>query len=647
MLKQRFSLESWLNVLLYLGFIIIIALMIASLSISIESASSIKSYSQTLHNRQIQKTVNLLKLEQYLTLSFSQLSTFITTNRETDKIKFNETLDKVIVGINMSFHDSKEPYGNFSDIISLLEKYKEKSGEVISLAGNTEKNFIGIFRAAKLLNPHYLKFVSIMEQLIDDELSNDDEINVEVLSALVKTRSSWYRMIMSLRVYFTTKGELDFNQFKLFRELNDRDFERLYSLKEQLDFNSESISELKTIRDVYLGHLPEVLSFFKDDKWRYDIYLLKTEIYPLMSDILTQLRQIVEDSEIQTTQQIDFMQSEINDQVWLSKIIFAVSITFGISIVLVVGRNVSKIAKSLAKSKYQASQNLIKANERAYELELTSEELQSSLNALQQTQTQLIESEKMAALGGLVAGISHEINTPIGISITSSSFQYDEIVKLKQLYDSQRMSENDFEDFIKNSLESTSIINTNLKRAADLIRSFKQIAVDQTSEEYRSFNLKTYLDEIILSLKPNLKKKEASINITCPKDINLNSYPGVYSQIMTNLILNSIVHGFENRDNGSIAIHVNGAEDQNGSPILKISYSDDGVGIPTDIKNKIFEPFYTTKRNIGGSGIGMSLVYNLVTQKLRGNIELNSKPGSGAHFTIVVPKDIPNPLLVK
>lgn len=642
MIKQRFSLESWLNVLLYLGFIIIILLMVASLSISIDSASSIKNHSQLLYNRQIKKTVNLLKLEQYLTLSFSQLSTFLTTTRETDKVKFNDTLDKVILGINLSFYDSKEPYGNFSDIIILLNKYKKKSTEVISLAGNNEKNYIGIFRAAELLNPYYLKFVGIMEQLIDDELNNEDDINIEVLSALIKTRSSWYRMIMSLRVYFTTRGELDFNQFKLFRELNDRDFNHLYLLKDQLDFNGEFISELKTIRASYLNHLPEVLGLFQDDKWRYDIYLLKTEIYPLMSEILLQIRQIVEDSENQTAQEIDAMQSEINEQVRFLKIIFAVSIILGIGIVLFIGRNISKIAQSLARSQYEASQNSIKANDRAYELQLTSDELQNSLNALKETQEQLIESEKMAALGGLVAGISHEINTPIGISITSSSFQYDEIERLKALYESQRMTENDFQDCIKNSLESTSIINVNLKRAADLIRCFKQIAVDQSSEEYRSFNLKTYLDEIILSLKPNLKKREAMVNIKCSEDINLKSYPGVYSQIMTNLILNSIIHGFENRDKGNISIQVDESEDDNNKQFLKIIYSDDGVGIPSDLKSKIFEPFYTTKRNIGGSGIGMALVYNLVTQKLRGKISLESKPSEGVHFTIIVPKEIPN-----
>ena len=631
--------ESWLNVLLYLGFMIIIVLMGASLFITINSASSIKQLSQELHNRQINQTVSLLKLEQNLTLSFSQLSTYLIAGKTADKEKFINTLDKVIKGINNSLDGSNNSKAQLEKISTMANLYQNKSREVIEITSDRSRNYIGIFKAAELLNPLYLEFIGIMEQLIDDEMSKGDDINIELLASLVKTRSSWYRMIMSLRVYFTTRGELDFQQFNLYRQQNDTDIAELSLLKEQLEFDQFFIDELVSIRTQYIGYLPEVLSLYKDEKWRYDIYMLKTEIFPLMSSIHSNIREIVEASEKLTTEHMNAMQLQIDDQVHLTQWILIISITLGVTIVLIVGRNVSQIVQSLARSKREASENLIKAEERAQELELTSLELKQSFEILQETQSQLIESEKMAALGGLVAGVAHEINTPIGIGITSSSFLSDLFRDIQKLYDNKNMSEEDFENFIHKGQESTSILNVNLQRAAELIRSFKQIAVDQSSEELRDFDLNIYLDEIILSLRPKLKKKSITIQKNCPDSLVLKSYPGVYSQIFTNLILNSITHGFEQKEQGNIVINVEPLEENHNS-LLSISYSDDGIGVTPEVKKKIFEPFYTTKRNSGGSGIGMSLVYNLVTQKLCGKLSMESEQGRGISFNIIVPKDI-------
>ena len=636
MIKRHYSLESWLNVLLYLGFIVIIFLMATSLFITIKSSSSIKQLSQELHNRQINQTMNLLKLEQNLTLSFSQLSAFLITGLEKDKEKFNQTLTKVIEGVHQSIEKSGQSSKKVSEIISLVESYQYKSGQVIRISGDREKNYIGIFKAAELLNPSYLQFIGVMEQLIDDELAKDD-IDEELLSALIKAQSSWYRMVMSIRVFFTTQGELDFEQFQLYKEQNTRDFKALEAFMDSMDFESVFIEELISYRSQYVDHLPEVLTLYRNDKWRYDIYLLKNEIYPLMSDIHTQIRTIVDNSELLMVQHMQSMQNEVDEQVTHSKWIFIISITLGIAIVLTVGRKVSEIVQSLAQSKQEASEHLIKANERARELETTSKELRNSLNALKDTQEQLIESEKMAALGGLVAGVAHEINTPLGIGITSSSYLSDSMHDVQAKYNNDEMTQEDFEQFLKKGLESTSILSVNLNRAADLVSSFKQIAVDQSSEEHRRFKLDFYLDEIILSLRPKFRNKDIQIKKQCPESLEINGFPGAISQIMTNLILNSLRHGFEHKDQGCITINVEEVEDH--VTMIKISYSDDGIGIAPELKNKIFEPFYTTKRNRGGSGIGMSLVYNLVVQKLCGTLSLESEPDKGVCFTILIPKN--------
>jgi len=271
---------------------------------------------------------------------------------------------------------------------------------------------------------------------------------------------------------------------------------------------------------------------------------------------------------------------------------------------------------------------------RTIELEKTNSNLKTSLEQLQQTQHQLVESEKMAALGGLVAGIAHEINTPVGVSVTAASHLAKKIKNYAQQYEDNTLTREDFESLIKVSDNSSSMILANLERAADLIRSFKQIAVDQTCDEQRRFNLKNYLTQMLLSLEPELKKHQPVININCDNDFEMDSYPGAISQIFTNLIMNSLIHGFENMEQqqGRIEIDATSQDEQ-----IILNYHDNGKGISPKKIKKIFEPFYTTKRNQGGSGLGMHIVYNLVNQTLGGTIICQAKKDEGAFFTIRLP----------
>jgi len=266
--------------------------------------------------------------------------------------------------------------------------------------------------------------------------------------------------------------------------------------------------------------------------------------------------------------------------------------------------------------------------------EASSQALQESLERLKNTQNQLIQSEKMASLGGLVAGVAHEINTPLGISVTASSFLERKTREIKELFDQNRLRRSDFKKFIETSLESSSSILSNLNRAAELIQSFKQVAVDQTVEEKRVFGLKHYIDEVFVSLRPRYKRTSHQITINCPDNIELNSYPGAFMQVLTNLVMNSLLHGFENIEQGQIKIDI--TEDRN---TVTIVYSDNGKGMAEDQLAKIYDPFYTTRRGQGGTGLGMHIVFNLVTQSLSGEIKCTSTPAKGTTFTVVIPKN--------
>ena len=180
--------------------------------------------------------------------------------------------------------------------------------------------------------------------------------------------------------------------------------------------------------------------------------------------------------------------------------------------------------------------------------------------------------------------------------------------------------------------EATAIIENNLKRAGKLIQSFKQVGVDQTSKDRRFFRCREYLDMILLSLRPKLKRGRHEVIVDCPEFLEIDSYPGAFSQIITNFIINSLTHGFQGEPRKTIHIVLSQEEDH-----LKLHYKDNGVGMSPECAEKVFEPFFTTKRDTGGTGLGLHIVYNLVTQVLQGTIQCTSRPGEGAEFTITAP----------
>lgn len=259
--------------------------------------------------------------------------------------------------------------------------------------------------------------------------------------------------------------------------------------------------------------------------------------------------------------------------------------------------------------------------------------LAGTLDDLRRTQAQLVQSEKMASLGALVAGVAHEINTPVGVGVTAASTLAARAMQLKALYEAQQLKRTDLERFVQVATESSDILLTNLQRAADLISSFKRVAVDQSSDERRRFDLKTYIEELLRSLAPKYRKLGHVVNVDCPDGIEVDSYPGTLAQILTNFVSNSLMHAFDAGETGHIDIEAR----LDGNEIV-LRYHDDGKGIPAEHLPQIFDPFFTTKRGLGGSGLGLHIVYNLASQKLGGSVNATSRPGHGAEFVVRFPR---------
>ncbi|GHE22011.1 sensor histidine kinase [Halomonas urumqiensis] len=264
------------------------------------------------------------------------------------------------------------------------------------------------------------------------------------------------------------------------------------------------------------------------------------------------------------------------------------------------------------------------------------QDLTESLERLKSAQNQLIESEKLAALGGLVAGVSHEVNTPLGIAVTTASLMTETLADLNTEFRNRTLTSERLEELLDTLDDGQTLIVKNLDRAARLIKDFKRTAVDQVSEAREEFRVREVMESLMASLHPETSKQGVEPTIDCPADLTMKSLPGVLTQVITNLTLNSLRHAFSDIDSPCIHIRI---EEQDGTVMLH--YRDNGNGIPTEHQSRIFEPFFTTKRGDGGSGLGLNIVYNLVTGKLLGSLEFHSEPGSGVDFILKLPQSIP------
>lgn len=281
--------------------------------------------------------------------------------------------------------------------------------------------------------------------------------------------------------------------------------------------------------------------------------------------------------------------------------------------------------------------DLQKRREAEQEMREAKEVAETAYQQLKTTQASLVQSEKMASLGGLVAGIAHEINTPVGVILTSASVLSEESNTFLKAVESSTIKKSELLRYTETAQQSSMLIQSNAERAAALIQSFKLIAVDQTSEARRTFDLGEYINEVILSLRPAFKHTNIDIEITCDEKIQVDGYPGALSQIITNMVTNSLHHAFAPDQSGKLRITAAAQENQR----VQITFQDNGKGIQPENLSRIFDPFFTTKRSAGGSGLGLNIAYNLITQTLGGTISVDSLPGQGTTFTIIFPQVVP------
>jgi len=273
----------------------------------------------------------------------------------------------------------------------------------------------------------------------------------------------------------------------------------------------------------------------------------------------------------------------------------------------------------------------VKVHDRTAKLEDSNKQLQDSLDNLTLAQDQLVQSEKMASLGQLVAGVAHEVNTPLGICVTSITALKEKVDELQKAVESQELTKSFLTDTLNLLVEYEQIIERSLNKSVELIRSFKSVAVEQHTDPEVNINLKQHVYDVVNTVKTMFKQKKYHINIDVDETLTLITYPSAWNQILTNFLMNSHIHGFEDRREGEISITFT---QSNG--YLTLVYTDNGKGIDEEFKKRIFDPFVTTKRGQGGSGLGLNIVFNLVNAKLGGTIK-SVDAEKGVHFKVKVP----------
>ncbi len=278
-----------------------------------------------------------------------------------------------------------------------------------------------------------------------------------------------------------------------------------------------------------------------------------------------------------------------------------------------------------------------------HEMRQAKDAAEAALRNLRETQNSLIEAEKLAALGRLVAGVAHEVNNPVGISLTVASSLERKIAMFAEEVARGELRRSSLNDFVATNRDAASQLVANLNRAAELVQSFKQVAADRSYSDKRTFDLGELTEQVVMSLRPGLRKHNVTLSVDCEPNLAMNSYPGPYGQVLTNLFLNSLAHAFPDGNGGAVDISVRGLGRDN----VEILFSDNGCGMSVDVRRKAFDPFFTTRRDQGGTGLGLHIVHNIVTNRLGGRLDLDSVSGEGTRIQIFLPRVAPMELVAE
>ncbi|MES2300341.1 MAG: ATP-binding protein [Pseudomonadota bacterium] len=278
-----------------------------------------------------------------------------------------------------------------------------------------------------------------------------------------------------------------------------------------------------------------------------------------------------------------------------------------------------------------------RVKDRSSALERANGELSQALETLKRTQHDLISSEKMASLGSLVAGIAHELNTPIGNSLLAATTLSDRVAQFQSVLEDGNLKRSILNEHLTDVALASSLISGSLNKAANLIASFKQVAVDQTNDQRRVFDLRNVLEDTLATFSPRLRRANCISRVEVKGNISLNSYPGSLCQVVSNLITNALVHAFDQSSSATITVT---AQETMGGEVCVV-FTDDGAGMPPEVLHHVFDPFFTTKMGQGGTGLGMNIVYNIVTGVLGGRIGINTVLGQGTSVSMTLPKSAP------
>ena len=459
--------------------------------------------------------------------------------------------------------------------------------------------------------------------------------------------------------------DIEFNIVLIHREMKDialgKDIEIAQSIVNRL--HNETLAKFKILEERFLGDLTEIEKLKKrfidwesirqkvinyrlagEQEKAYDITRIEgveqiNQLTELTQGILrfadSKLEQFYGDAKNTAKNS----ESIIIVTVVISLILFiTINLLIGVSIISPLNK-LSLFSKQLAEGNLDTDMTVEHENEidrLGREMLTMRDNLKRLIYHIEITREKLIESEKLAALGGLVAGVAHEVNTPLGISITATSVVKEITKELNQEFDQQILTTESFSRHMTRMTESINMLEENLNRGTRLIRDFKLTAVDQVSESRCDFNVHKILRALIASLHPETRKIPVIPHVSGDEDITMDSYPGVLTQIISNLIMNSVIHAFSQQPEPRIQLSYR-AEGNN----IIFEYSDNGIGIIRNLHKKVFEPFYTTKKGQGGSGLGLNIVQGLIQDKLKGQMSFDSKPGDGVHFTFILPAKLP------
>ncbi len=317
-------------------------------------------------------------------------------------------------------------------------------------------------------------------------------------------------------------------------------------------------------------------------------------------------------------------------ETWLARILLMT-----ILLTLILGAHLLRL-KHLRKQQEEMAwlveQRTEALNERTRALKESKDKAEQTLIQLESTVKELVRTEKMAALGQLVAGVAHEVNTPLGIALTANSVVTEESQLLQKILASGNIRRQELDNYLSKLVQAGQLLDNNLQRAAQLVANFKQVSVDLTADNQRRFNLARYLDELLDSLSLMWRNRKIRLQMDCPDNIEMDSFPGTIGQIVTNFTQNAVVHGFKDRESGEITIQCRMQDE-----LVEMVFADNGAGIDSEFIERIFDPFFTTNRHQGGTGLGLHIVFNLITQKLGGSVKVSSTPGEGTRFTLLLP----------